>query len=205
MRRFVTEWKRCRAPASCRRSCSLGLRDPMVKLAGDIADGLVFANAARSHMQHSLSLVPEAKRNDPAFFVGNMIPICISDDVAAAAAVNRKTLSGYVTLPNYREYWKRAGYVEEMTAIEQALARGERDALPPLMSDRWLADTTLYGPAAKVREGFEAWQDAGVQPILVPRRRRQSDEGDRGALRGVRRSVVGAIASRLPPAPRPRG
>jgi len=145
------------------------LRDPMVKLAGEVADGLVFANAARSHMPHSLSLVPEAKRNDAAFFVGNMIPTCISDDVAAAAAVNRKTLSGYVTLPNYREYWKRAGYVDEMTAIEQALARGERDQLTKLMSDRWLEDTTLYGPASKVRDGFAAWLDAGVRtPILVP-------------------------------------
>ncbi|MEW6268265.1 MAG: LLM class flavin-dependent oxidoreductase [Thermodesulfobacteriota bacterium] len=145
------------------------LRDPMVRLAGEIADGLVLANAARSRMAHSLGVLPEARRADPGFFVGNMIPTCISDDVAAAAAVNRKTLSGYVTLPNYREYWKQAGYVEEMEAIEQALARGERDALPKLMSDRWLADTTLYGPSAKVREGFEAWLDAGVRtPILVP-------------------------------------
>jgi hypothetical protein len=37
------------------------------------------------------------------------------------------------------------------------------------MSDRWLSDTTLYGPASKVREGFEAWLDGGVRtPILVP-------------------------------------
>ena len=78
------------------------------------------------------SVLPAAKRDDPAFFVGNMIPTCISDDVAAAAAVNRKTLSGYVTLPNYREYWKEAGYVEEMEAIETALAAGDRDALPGL-------------------------------------------------------------------------
>jgi hypothetical protein len=98
-----------------------------------------------------------------------MIPTCISDDVAAAAAVNRKTLAGYVTLPNYREYWKKAGYVEEMTAIEKALERRDRDALPGLMSDRWLSDTTLYGPASKVREGFEQWLAAGVRtPILVP-------------------------------------
>ena len=145
------------------------LRDPMVKLAGAVGDGVVFANAARTHMAHSLGLLPEAKRNDPAYFVGNMIPTCISDDVAAAAAVNRKTLSGYVTLPNYREYWKRAGYVEEMEAIERALERRDRDALPGLMSDRWLSDTTLYGPASKVREGLEAWLAAGVRtPILVP-------------------------------------
>ncbi len=146
-----------------------GLRDPMVKLAGEVAEGVVFANAARSYMGHSLSVLPPAKQSSVDFFVGNMIPTCISDDVAAAAAVNRKTLSGYVTLPNYREYWKKAGYVEEMEAIEKALERKDRDALPGLMSDRWLADTTLYGSASKVREGFEQWLAAGVRtPILVP-------------------------------------
>ena len=146
-----------------------GLRDPMVKLAGEVAEGVVFANAARSYMGHSLSVLPPAKQSSADFFVGNMIPTCISDDVAAAAAVNRKTLSGYVTLPNYREYWKKAGYVEEMEAIEKALERKDRDALPGLMSDRWLADTTLYGSASKVREGFEQWLAAGVRtPILVP-------------------------------------
>jgi len=37
------------------------------------------------------------------------------------------------------------------------------------MSDRWLADATLFGPAARVREGVAAWRDAGVTtPILVP-------------------------------------
>jgi alkanesulfonate monooxygenase SsuD/methylene tetrahydromethanopterin reductase-like flavin-dependent oxidoreductase (luciferase family) len=146
-----------------------GLRDPMVKLAGEIAEGVVFANAARSHMAHSLGVLPADKRASDDFFVGNMIPTCISDDVAAAAAVNRKTLAGYVTLPNYREYWKQAGYVEEMTAIAQALERKDRESLPKYMSDRWLEDTTLYGPASKVREGFEAWLAAGVRtPILVP-------------------------------------
>jgi len=37
------------------------------------------------------------------------------------------------------------------------------------LSDRWLADTTLFGSAAKVREGIEAWFDAGIKtPIIVP-------------------------------------
>jgi hypothetical protein len=89
--------------------------------------------------------------------------------VAAAAAVNRKTLSGYVTLPNYREYWKRAGYVEEMTAIEQALAARDRERVNALLSDRWLRDTTLFGPAGRVRDELERWFEAGVRtPIVVP-------------------------------------
>jgi alkanesulfonate monooxygenase SsuD/methylene tetrahydromethanopterin reductase-like flavin-dependent oxidoreductase (luciferase family) len=144
------------------------LRRRMVSLAGEIGDGAVFANAARSHMAASLASVP-AERLGAGFFVGNMVPTCIDDDRAAAAAVNRKTLSGYLLLPNYRNYWKEAGYVEEMEAIESALAKGERERLPGLMSDRWLADTTLFGSATAVREGVEAWRAAGVStPIVVP-------------------------------------
>jgi len=56
-----------------------------------------------------------------------------------------------------------------MAAIETAIAEGRRDDVPKYFSDKWLADNTLFGPAAKVREGVEAWRAAGVHtPILVP-------------------------------------
>ena len=76
---------------------------------------------------------------------------------------------GYVQMPNYRNYWKAAGYVEEMEAIEAAIAAKDRDKIASSMSDKWLSDVTLYGTASQVREGVEAWFDAGVKtPILVP-------------------------------------
>jgi len=145
------------------------LRRRMVQLSAEIAEGCVWANGARSHMPASLSLLPAAKRDDPAFFVGDMIPTCISDDVDAAAAVMRRTLAGYVVLPNYRNYWIEAGYEDEMRAIEQAQQAGDFAKIPSLMSDRWLGDVTLYGTASAVRDGVEAWHAAGVRtPILVP-------------------------------------
>jgi|SRR5665213_522472 len=145
------------------------LRKRMVALAGEIAEGLIFANASRSHMPDSLSALPAAKRADPDFLVANMIPTCISDDVEAAKAVNRRTLARYTLLPNYRNYWKEAGYVAEMTAIETAAGEGRQADIPSLMSDKWLADATLFGPAAKVRAGIDAWREAGVTtPVIVP-------------------------------------
>ncbi|MGH7898647.1 MAG: LLM class flavin-dependent oxidoreductase, partial [Candidatus Binatia bacterium] len=81
------------------------LRRPMVRLAAEIGDGAVWANAARSHMPTSLAILKPEQRTGERFFVGNMIPTCISDDRDAAAAVNRKTLRGYVSLPNYQNYW----------------------------------------------------------------------------------------------------
>jgi alkanesulfonate monooxygenase SsuD/methylene tetrahydromethanopterin reductase-like flavin-dependent oxidoreductase (luciferase family) len=143
------------------------LRRKMVGLAGEIAEGVVFANASRSHMAVSLAALPEAKRADPGFFIGNMIPTCISDDVEAAKAVNRRTLTNYAFLPNYRNYWKEAGYREEMDAVEAAIAEGRKDDVPKFFSDKWLVDNTLFGPGAKVREGVEAWRDTGVRNLII--------------------------------------
>jgi alkanesulfonate monooxygenase SsuD/methylene tetrahydromethanopterin reductase-like flavin-dependent oxidoreductase (luciferase family) len=169
MRSFVERWRAAPRVGVLPPLVLAALRDPMVALAGEIADGVVFANVARSHVARSLDVLPAAKRADPAFFVGNMIPTCIADDVAAAAAVSRRTLAGYVTLPNYRRYWETAGYGEEMAAVERALAAQDRARIPALLSDRWLADTTLFGTATQVRDGLAAWVAAGVRtPILVP-------------------------------------
>jgi len=145
------------------------LRRKMVALAGEVADGVVFANVARSQLPASLSALPAGKASEPSFFVGNMIPTCIAEDRAAAAAVNRRTLAFYLQLPNYRNAWSEAGYAEEMAAVEQALARGERTRIAEIPSERWLSDCTLYGTAAEVREGVAAWREAGLKtPILVP-------------------------------------
>lgn len=141
------------------------LRDKMLALAAEVADGAIWANASRSQMAAQLGRVPAAKRE--GFFLANMVPTVIDDDRAAAAAISRRTLTGYVSLPNYRNYWKQAGYVEEMEAIEAAFAAGERERVPSLMSDAWLHDCTLSGSADEVRDGIEAWREAGVLPVAV--------------------------------------
>ena len=145
------------------------LRKKMIGLSEEIAEGMVFANGVRSHMQESLKAVSDEARSRDDFFVGDMIPTCISDDIGAAKAVNRKTLTSYAMLPNYRNYWKEAGYQEEMEGVEKAINDGEIDKIPYFLTDKWLADTTLFGSATQVRDGVEAWFDAGIKtPILVP-------------------------------------
>ena len=141
------------------------LRDKMLDLALDVADGAIWANASLSHMPTQVARIPADKRG--SFFLADMVPTVIDADKGAARAVHRRTLGGYVILPNYRNYWKAAGYEEEMNAIEAALAAGDRDALPGLMTDAWIDDCTLSGSATEVRDGLAEWMDAGVLPIAV--------------------------------------
>jgi alkanesulfonate monooxygenase SsuD/methylene tetrahydromethanopterin reductase-like flavin-dependent oxidoreductase (luciferase family) len=118
-------------------------------------------------MPTSLGHLPTVRRSDPAFFLGNMVPTCIDNDEAAAAAVNRRTLNSYVRLPNYQNYWIEAGFEEEMLAIRQAIANKEDDKIPQLMSDRWLRQVTLYGSVAQVREGIAAWYETGINTLII--------------------------------------
>ena len=145
------------------------LRKRMVALAAEIAEGVLFANASLSHMTESLSVVPPEKRTDSCFLICNMLPVCITDDEGAGLALHRRRLERYVLLPNYRNYWKEAGYHEEMTAIEKAIAENRRDDIPHYLTDRWIADNTLYGSATKIRDRLSEWYAAGVNtPVLVP-------------------------------------
>lgn len=169
MRQFVEDLKAVPRVGDMPPIVLATLRNKMIQLAEEIGDGMVFANGARSHMDSSLSALSESARTNDSFFIGNMVPTCISDDKAAAMAVNRKTLTSYAYLPNYRNYWKQAGYEEEMNGVEDAIANENFDRVPECLSERWLADTTLFGNASEVREGIEAWFDAGIKtPIIVP-------------------------------------
>lgn len=141
------------------------MRDKMLGLTTEIAQGSIWANAAFSDVGRQLERVPEARRD--GFALSCMIPTVIDDDVAAAAAVNRKTMVNYVSMPNYRNYWKSVGYEDEMNAAEAALSTGDKEGVQKAMTDRWLSDCTLYGPADRVRERLEGWYALGVTPIAV--------------------------------------
>ena len=145
------------------------LRDKMFALSHQISEGAIWANASLRDIGRQVALLPTDKRS--TFLMSNMVPTIVSDDIDAALALHRKTLTGYVSLPNYRNYWRTAGYGDEMDAIEHVLATTPKEsmaqALQATMSDSWLRDCTISGSATQVREQFAAWANAGVLPIAV--------------------------------------
>ena len=169
MRAFVEGYKAVSRIGDLPPVVLAAMRDRMMALGAEIADGVVLANGARSALPAAIDRMRSAHTIPEDFFIGGMIPTCISNDRDAAMEVNRRTLRMYVQLPNYRNYWKAAGYSKEMEAIEEAIAKGDRTQLPALMSDEWLADVSLFGSHSEVLDGLEAWYDAGLTtPILVP-------------------------------------
>jgi len=68
MRAFVETWKAAPRVGELPPLVLAGLRSKMVAMAGELADGVVFANVARSHVPESLGGLP-GPRDD--FFVGD--------------------------------------------------------------------------------------------------------------------------------------
>jgi alkanesulfonate monooxygenase SsuD/methylene tetrahydromethanopterin reductase-like flavin-dependent oxidoreductase (luciferase family) len=183
IRAFVTKFRSCTEYGPLPPVILATLRKRMVALAGEIGDGLLFSSGCLSHMAESLSVVPAAKRDDPAFFIGNRVRVCIDPNPEAAKTVLRNAMSHYALMPNYRNYWIEAGYGDEMRDVVTAVAENRPDGVANCISDRLLADTTLSGSAAQVREGVERWRAAGIKtPILVPL---SADGNQTTALRDV--------------------
>lgn len=81
-----------------------------------------------------------------------------------------------------------------MGAVVDGLETKDPNAVTAAMSDAWLDDCTLSGPVSRVRDGIEAWFDAGVTaPIVVP-----------SSTRAARRKRSANSSTRSPDAPRDR-
>lgn len=141
------------------------LRNKMLDLAVEIADGALWANASQSYTPTQVDRIPAERRE--SFHLANMVPTVIDGDLVAARAIHRRTLGMYTSLPNYRNYWRLAGYAEEMDAIEAAIGAGDREGATAAMSDRWVDDCTISGSPTQVRDRLDAWTEIGVTPICV--------------------------------------
>jgi alkanesulfonate monooxygenase SsuD/methylene tetrahydromethanopterin reductase-like flavin-dependent oxidoreductase (luciferase family) len=145
------------------------LRNKMMHLASEISNGAIWANASRKSIATQIALLPDSKRSN--MFLANMIPTVISDDVEAARAIHRKTLIGYVTLPNYRNYWRACGYGEQIDAFEKILSESAKESrnaeIISAMDNEWLDDCTISGDVDTVRERLYGWSQIGVLPIAV--------------------------------------
>jgi probable F420-dependent oxidoreductase len=141
------------------------LRQRMTALAGEISEGVMWANGARSHMPHSLAQLPEDAPD--GFIVSNVVPACIDDDREAARETVRRALIGYLKLTNYQNYFVEAGYAAEVDAARVAAAREDDAGVLAAISDALVNDIGVYGPARDAREQFNAWLDAGMTHMAL--------------------------------------
>jgi alkanesulfonate monooxygenase SsuD/methylene tetrahydromethanopterin reductase-like flavin-dependent oxidoreductase (luciferase family) len=70
---------------------------------------------------------------------------------------------------SYARSFERAGFEDEVAAIREAHAAGDRAAAVAAVSDRMVDAIDVMGDAATVHATMQAYVDAGVDvPVLMP-------------------------------------
>ncbi len=146
-----------------------GVSKPMVRLAGEIADGVIFNFFPPRRVTQALGELAEGaakagrdpKSVEPALFATAFI----SDDLEAARRPARKLLSRYGALTFYGNMIARAGFEKEIAGIRAAGRNG--DAAMKAVSDQMIDATLLVGSEARVRDKLKELVAPGISTAIV--------------------------------------
>ena len=146
-----------------------GVSRPMVKLAGEIGDGVIFNFFPPARVKEALGELAEgakiAGRDVKQIEATLFATAFISDDLEAARRPARKLLSRYGALKFYGNMMARAGFEREISAIRAA--GRDADGAIKAVSNELIDATLLVGSEARVRERLQELCAPGIGTAIV--------------------------------------
>jgi alkanesulfonate monooxygenase SsuD/methylene tetrahydromethanopterin reductase-like flavin-dependent oxidoreductase (luciferase family) len=147
-----------------------GLSRKMIRLAGEIADGIVLWACPSSYVRDVV--VPEttaarrAAGKDPAgFAIVAAVPTAATGDAATAHAGIRTELHRYFGLPFYRAMFAAAGYSADLAAYDAAT--GDEARQRAAISDEFIADLCAIGSPAAVSSSLDRYRASGATEVMI--------------------------------------
>ncbi|HEY2663499.1 MAG TPA: LLM class flavin-dependent oxidoreductase [Candidatus Binataceae bacterium] len=139
----------------------------MLRIAGEIGDGLLTNFVTPEALPAMLKHVHEAARaagKDPAKFdVVARIIAAVDEDADAAREVLRRSLTPYVTAPQYNKFFREYGFDQEAAEIIAAWDAGDRKKALQLIPDRMVESIFVFGTADQCRKRLDQFAAAGVK------------------------------------------
>ena len=141
------------------------LNPQMLKLAGEVADGVLLNYLPASHVGESVAQV--RKGGDAKIFAYVHAAVAELNERTAKSA--RKDLFNYAMADGYARMFKRAGFTEEVDALRARQAERDRDGALEAISERMIQAIDFIGSEEEVGQFVQAYADAGVEhPVLMP-------------------------------------
>ena len=158
----------------------LGAEGPKnVALAAEIADGWLpiyyaprVAPMYREWLGNGFAR-PEARRTAATFEIATNCQIVVTDDVESALAAMKPMLGFYIggmgakDMNFHKDVFARMGYEKEADLIQNLFFEGKREDAIAAVPSQAVADISLVGPTAKIRDDLAEWEEAGVTTLVV--------------------------------------
>ena len=144
------------------------VNEPMARLAGEVADGIIYHHVPIGHLPDSIRVVKEAAAaaGRPAPLVAAYARIAMTDNLSEARAMGRDITREFYRFPFYQRLYEQGPFEYEAARIRIALERGDDDTAYELISDEFMDDYLVLGDAQRCREQLERFQAAGVDVLL---------------------------------------
>ncbi|MEC3980894.1 LLM class F420-dependent oxidoreductase [Amycolatopsis sp. H20-H5] len=150
-----------------------------VALAAEICDGwlpLFFSPKSdafyRAALQEGFSR-PGARRTLAEFEVPTSVPVIVHEDVEEAASWIKPSLALYIggmgakSANFHLDVFARLGYEDVVTKVQELYLAGRKSEAVAAIPTSLVEDTSLIGPAAKVRDELAAWEETVATSLLL--------------------------------------
>jgi probable F420-dependent oxidoreductase len=140
------------------------LNEGMLRLAGEVADGVLLNYLPASHVPWSVEQV--RKGGDATVYA--YVHVGVSEREGALDYA-RRDLFSYAVVDAYARNFERAGFGDEVAEIRARHEAKDREGAVAAVSDRMADAIDVVGDPDHVRDAVRAYVDAGVErPIVMP-------------------------------------
>ena len=140
------------------------LNPQMLKLAGEIADGVLLNYIPASHVGPSVEQVRKGGNATIYAYVHAAV-----GELEERANSARRDLFGYAMADGYARMFSEAGFEDEVKTLRAKFAEKDRDGAVAAVSDRMVQAIDFIGSEDEVTDFVRSYVDAGVEhPVLMP-------------------------------------
>ena len=140
------------------------LNPAMLRLAGELADGVLLNYLPATHVPWSVARVREG--GDATIYAYVHAGVCRREDGLDLA---RRDLYSYAVVDSYAANFTRAGFGPEVEEVRGRFADGDRAGAVNAVSERMVDAIDVMGDEDTVAATMRAYVDAGVDvPVLMP-------------------------------------
>jgi probable F420-dependent oxidoreductase len=139
-----------------------GLSPGMLRLAGEIADGLVLWLCTPDYIEDVV--VPTVGRE---IDIVAAVPSAVTSTPDEARSRLREELIPYFSLPFYRAMLERSGYDDDIAGFDRGMSEGGPDAAMAAISDRFLDALAAVGSAEEAAASVRRYAKAGASSPCV--------------------------------------
>ncbi|MBI2711155.1 MAG: LLM class F420-dependent oxidoreductase [Actinobacteria bacterium] len=140
------------------------LNERMLRLAGEVADGVLLNYLPASHVPWSVAQVRQG--GSATIYAYVHAGVCEREDGIEYA---RRDLFSYAVVDSYARNFERAGYGDAVAEIRERHAAGDREGALAAVSDQMVDGIDVMGDPDRVAAAVRSYVDAGVEvPVLMP-------------------------------------